>query len=110
VCTTVLLPNESFCVCNYQRDLKSRTDIKSRRRVRTDGPLTDHDDVIYHTTLPWISFHQFRQCAHPGRATVPRFRSKQQRKRSDHAASGRGSSRPMDGPHAADSWTDGRKR
>ena len=60
--TTVLLPNESFAYAyfDYQRDFeKFVDDMKAVDELRaSSGALkpTMRDDVIYHTTLPWISF------------------------------------------------------
>jgi chloramphenicol O-acetyltransferase type A len=79
--TTVLLPNESFAYAyfDYQRDFeKFVTDMgKAVDEIRTGtGPLkpTQRDDVIYHTTLPWISFTSFAHARTPGRGdSVPRL-------------------------------------
>lgn len=64
--TTVLLPNETFAYAYYefQSDFeKFVTDMgRSVEEVRSgDGKLrpTMRDDVIYHTTIPWISFTSF---------------------------------------------------
>ena len=60
--TTVLLPNESFAYAyfDYQRDFeKFVDDMKAVDELRAgSGALkpTMRDDVIYHTTLPWISY------------------------------------------------------
>jgi chloramphenicol O-acetyltransferase type A len=79
--TTVLLPNESFSYAyyDYHRDFekfaagmtKSIDDLRNG-----DGTLkpTMRDDVIYHTTLPWISFTSFSHARTPGRGeSIPRF-------------------------------------
>jgi len=79
--TTVLLPNESFAYAyfDYQRDFeKFVTDMgKALDEVRTgSGPLkpTMRDDVIYHTTLPWISFTSFAHARTKGRGdSIPRI-------------------------------------
>jgi len=79
--TTVLLPNETFTYAyfNYQRNFeKFITDMgKAVDDVRSgSGALkpTMRDDVIYHTTLPWITFYQFCACAHQGRGdSIPRI-------------------------------------
>jgi len=79
--TTVLLPNESFAYAyfNYQRDFeKFLSDMgKAVDDVRTgSGPLkpTMRDDVIYHTTLPWISFTSFAHARTKGRGdSIPRI-------------------------------------
>ena len=79
--TTVLLPNESFAYAyfDYQRDFeKFLSDMgKAVDAVRTgSGPLkpTMRDDVIYHTTLPWISFTSFAHARTKGRGdSIPRI-------------------------------------
>ena len=79
--TTVLLPNDSFAYAyfNYTDDFEQFvTDMdKAVDEVRNGtGPLkpTMRDDVIYHTTLPWISFTSFAHARTPGRGdSVPRF-------------------------------------
>jgi len=79
--TTVLLPNESFAYAyfDYQRDFeKFLTDMsKAVDDVRIgSGPLkpTLRDDVIYHTTLPWISFTSFAHARTKGRGdSIPRI-------------------------------------
>ena len=79
--TTVLLPNESFAYAyfDYQRDFeKFLSDMgKAVDDVRTGGgPLkpTMRDDVIYHTTLPWISFTSFAHARTKGRGdSIPRI-------------------------------------
>ncbi len=79
--TTVLLPNESFAYAyfDYQIDFDEFIDGmgKAVDDVRTgSGPLkpTTRDDVIYHTTLPWISFTSFAHARTKGRGdSVPRI-------------------------------------
>ncbi len=79
--TTVLLPNESFAYAyfDYQRDFKKFIEGmgKAVDDIRTgSGKLkpTMRDDVIYHTTLPWISFTSFAHARTRGRGdSVPRF-------------------------------------
>jgi chloramphenicol O-acetyltransferase type A len=79
--TTVLLPNESFTYAyfDYQRDFeKFVTDMgKAMDEVQTGGGAlrpTMRDDVIYHTTLPWISFTSFSHARTGGRGeSIPRF-------------------------------------
>lgn len=79
--TTVLLPNESFAYAyfEYQPDFEKFADAmgKAVEAVRTStGPLkpTMRDDVIYHTTLPWISFTSFMHARTPGRGdSIPRI-------------------------------------
>jgi len=79
--TTVLLPNESFAYAyfEYQPDFeKFAGEMGSAvEAVRTStAPLkpTMRDDVIYHTTLPWISFTSFMHARTPGRGdSIPRI-------------------------------------
>lgn len=79
--TTVLLPNESFAYAYYDYHQDFDRFIaemgKAVDDIRNDtGPLkpTTRDDVIYHTTLPWISFTSFSHARTPGRGdSVPRF-------------------------------------
>jgi len=70
--TTVLLPNESFTYAyfdypaEFRKRSRARTWGKAVDQVRTgSGALkpTMRDDVIYHTTLPWISFTSFAHAA-----------------------------------------------
>jgi chloramphenicol O-acetyltransferase type A len=79
--TTVLRVNESFAYAyfEYHRDFeKFVTGFgKAVDEARTDlGPLkpTMRDDVIYHTTLPWISFTSFAHARTKGRGdSIPRL-------------------------------------
>ena len=79
--TTVLLPNESFAYAyySYQRNFEQFVNEmgKAIDDVRTGtGALkpTQRDDVIYHTTLPWISFTSFAHARNKGRGdSVPRI-------------------------------------
>jgi chloramphenicol O-acetyltransferase type A len=79
--TTVLLPNESFSYAyfDYQRDFeKFVSDMgKAVDELRSgSGALkpTMRDDVIYHTTLPWISFTSFAHARNKSRGeSIPRF-------------------------------------
>lgn len=79
--TTVLLPNESFAYAyfDYQVNFeKFASDMgKAVDEVRTcTGPLkpTMRDDLIYHTTLPWISFTSFKHARGQGRGeSIPRI-------------------------------------
>jgi chloramphenicol O-acetyltransferase type A len=79
--TTVLMPNESFSYAyfDYQPDFEdfTRNMSKSVEDVRNgDGHLrpTMRDDVIYHTTLPWISFTSFSHARTGGRGeSIPRL-------------------------------------
>lgn len=79
--TTVLLPSESFAYAyfdytpDFERFVMGMTTAVDHVRNSTD-PLkpTMRDDVIYHTTLPWISFTSFSHARTPGRGdSVPRF-------------------------------------
>ena len=79
--TTVLLPNESFAYAyfDYQVDFeKFVTNMgKAVDELRNgSGALkpTMRDDVIYHTTVPWISFTSFAHARTPGRGeSIPRI-------------------------------------
>jgi chloramphenicol O-acetyltransferase type A len=79
--TTVLKPNETFAYAyfDYQPDFEEfiETMGKAVDEVRNDtGPLkpTMRDDVIYHTTLPWISFTSFAHARTKGRGdSIPRI-------------------------------------
>lgn len=79
--TTVLLPNESFAYAyfDYQRDFETFISGMARavEEIRSStGPLkpTMRDDVIYHTTLPWISFTSFAHARTKGRGdSIPRI-------------------------------------
>ena len=79
--TTVLLPNESFAYAyfdyhenfnEFAAGMMSAVDL-----IRTGkDPLkpTMRDDVIYHTTLPWISFTSFAHARTEGRGeSIPRL-------------------------------------
>jgi len=79
--TTVLLPNESFTYAyfDYHRDFATFVSKMedAMAGVRTgSGKLqpTMRDDVIYHTTLPWISFTSFAHARNKGRGdSIPRI-------------------------------------
>ena len=79
--TTVLLPNESFAYAyfDYQRDFEEFASGMTRAvdEVRNGtGALrpTMRDDVIYHTTLPWMSFTSFAHARNKGRGeSIPRI-------------------------------------
>ena len=79
--TTVLLPNESFSYAyfDYQRDFKSfitgmGNAVNEIRNGNGKLKPTMRDDVIYHTTLPWISFTSFAHARTPGRGdSIPRI-------------------------------------
>lgn len=79
--STVLLPNESFAFAYFDynpdfdgfvRDAGQAFDL-----IRTgSGPLkpTMKDDVIYFTSLPWISFTSFAHARNKGRGdSIPRI-------------------------------------
>ena len=79
--TTVLLPNESFSYAYYEYTPDFEKFINDMgaavEEVRTGtGPLkpTMRDDVIYHTTLPWIPFTSFMHARTKGRGdSIPRI-------------------------------------
>jgi chloramphenicol O-acetyltransferase type A len=79
--TTVLLPNESFAYAyfDYQSDFEKFISDAATAvdNVRTgSGPLkpTMRDDLIYFTSLPWISFTSFAHARTPGRGeSIPRI-------------------------------------
>ena len=79
--TTVLLPNESFSYAyfDYQRNFEDfvRDMGAAVAEIQSGtGKLkpTMRDDVIYHTSLPWISFTSFSHARTPGRGeSIPRF-------------------------------------
>ena len=79
--TTVMKPNETFAYAyfDYQPDFEKFIETMGRAvdEVRDDtGPLkpTMRDDVIYHTTLPWISFTSFAHARTQGRGdSIPRI-------------------------------------
>ena len=79
--TTVLLPSESFAYAyfDYTIDFEkfvAGMNISVDELRNGDGRLkpTMRDDVIYHTTLPWISFTSFSHARTPGRGdSIPRF-------------------------------------
>jgi chloramphenicol O-acetyltransferase type A len=79
--TTVLLPNDSFTYAyfDYHRDFETFVSEmgKNVEDVLTgSGELkpTMRDDVIYHTTLPWISFTSFAHARNKGRGdSIPRI-------------------------------------
>jgi len=79
--TTVLLPNESFAYAyfDYQKDFakfhqQAGAAVEALRA--SNGPLkpTMRDDVMYFTTLPWISFTSFAHARNQGRGeSIPRI-------------------------------------
>lgn len=78
--TTVLLPNETFTYAyfDYHEDFdKFMLDAEEAiRKVRAEGSLkpTMRFDLIYFTTLPWVSFTSFAHARTPGRGeSIPRI-------------------------------------
>jgi len=78
--TTVLLPNETFTYAyfDYHEDFnKFVTEAaEAIKKVRAEGSLkpTMRYDLIYFTTLPWISFTSFAHARTPGRGeSIPRI-------------------------------------
>ena len=78
--TTVLLPNETFTYAyfNYRENFnKFVTEAaEAINRIRSEGALkpTMRYDLIYFTTLPWISFTSFAHARTPGRGeSIPRI-------------------------------------
>ena len=78
--TTVLLPNESFSYAyfDYQDDFDTFLFAAghSIKKVQAEGSLkpTMRDDLIYFTTLPWVSFTSFAHARTRGRGdSVPRI-------------------------------------
>jgi chloramphenicol O-acetyltransferase type A len=78
--TTVLLPNETFTYAyfDYHEDFNKfmREAGEAIRKVQAEGSLkpTMRYDLIYFTTLPWISFTSFAHARTPGRGeSIPRI-------------------------------------
>jgi len=79
--TTILLPNESFSYAyfNFAPDFGAfATGMEKAvaELISGTGKLkpTMRDDVIYHTTLPWISFTSFAHARTGGRGeSIPRI-------------------------------------
>jgi len=79
--TTVLLPNESFAYAYFDYTPDFETFVSGMQKAVDDlrnstGPLkpTMRDDVIYHTSLPWIAFTSFAHARTKGRGdSIPRF-------------------------------------
>ncbi len=78
--TTVLLPNETFTYAyfNYLPDFEQFVTQASAAidQVRAEGSLkpTMRYDLIFFTTLPWISFTSFAHARTPGRGeSIPRI-------------------------------------
>src|SRR6185295_12861873 len=78
--TTVLLPNETFTYAyfNYYPEFERFNSEASAaiEKVRASGSLkpTMRYDLIFFTTLPWISFTSFAHARTPGRGeSIPRI-------------------------------------
>jgi chloramphenicol O-acetyltransferase type A len=79
--TTVLLPNESFTYAyfDYHPNFEDFVNgmgraVQNVRRGTGELKPTLRDDVIYHTTLPWISFTSFAHARNKGRGeSIPRI-------------------------------------
>jgi chloramphenicol O-acetyltransferase type A len=79
--TTVLLPNESFAYAYFDYDPDFQTFVAGMQKsvdelTRSADPLkpTMRNDVIYHTSLPWIAFTSFAHARTKGRGdSIPRF-------------------------------------
>ena len=78
--TTVLLPNETFTYAyfDYHEDFQQFITEAGEAidRVRAEGSLkpTMRYDLIYFTTLPWVSFTSFAHARTPGRGeSIPRI-------------------------------------
>src|SRR5262245_62056015 len=79
--TVVLLANESFAYAYFDFDPDFAQFAENMRKAVDElkngtGELkpTMRDDVIYHSTLPWISFTSFAHARTPGRGdSIPRI-------------------------------------
>ena len=78
--TTVMLPNETFTYAyfDYREDFQQFITEAGEaiERVRAEGSLkpTMRYDLIYFTTLPWVSFTSFAHARTPGRGeSIPRI-------------------------------------
>lgn len=78
--TTVMLPNETFTYAyfDYHEDFQQFIAEAGEAidRVRVEGSLkpTMRYDLIYFTTLPWVSFTSFAHARTPGRGeSIPRI-------------------------------------
>jgi len=78
--TTVLLPNESFAFAyfDYHENFRefAREAKQAIEELQAGGALkpTMRDNLIYFTTLPWISFTSFAHARNRGRGeSVPRI-------------------------------------
>jgi chloramphenicol O-acetyltransferase type A len=78
VSTTVLRPDETFGYARFDCTDDLSTFAAAAERTISDArsvsglPVPDGDDVIYHSTLPWLRFTAFSN-ALPLRDSVPRF-------------------------------------
>ena len=77
--TTVMLPNESFSYAYFEYNEDSEQFMTEARRSISEvqaGNIfkpTPNDDLIYFTTLPWVSFTSFAHARKRGRGdSVPR--------------------------------------
>lgn len=78
--TTVLLPNETFTYAyfdyheDFQKFLSGAEEAIERVRVESSLKPTMRYDLIYFTTLPWVSFTSFAHARTPGRGeSIPRI-------------------------------------
>jgi len=78
--TTVMMPNESFSYAYFDYDEDSDKFMTEARRAISEvqaGSIfkpTPNDDLIYFTTLPWVSFTSFAHARKRGRGdSVPRI-------------------------------------
>jgi len=78
--TTVMMPNESFSYAYFDYDEDSDKFMAEARRSIHEvqaGSIfkpTPNDDLIYFTTLPWVSFTSFAHARKRGRGdSVPRI-------------------------------------
>jgi chloramphenicol O-acetyltransferase type A len=78
--TTVLLPNETFTYAYFNYDSNFETFVSQAaaaiEKARAEGSLkpTMRYDLIFFTTLPWISFSSFAHARTPGRGeSIPRI-------------------------------------
>ena len=77
--TTVMLPNESFSYAYFEYNEDSEQFMTEARRSISEVQAgnvfkpTPNDDLIYFTTLPWVSFTSFAHARKRGRGdSVPR--------------------------------------
>jgi len=76
----VLLPNETFTYAYFNYDSNFETFVSQAaaaiEKARAEGSLkpTMRYDLIFFTTLPWISFSSFAHARTPGRGeSIPRI-------------------------------------